>query len=135
MLLVVSEAALTLPEESDGDGFVARFSSDHRMPIIVLQVIGIATAGLLAGYAARLWRIDASVGLAGVITAVLACTPGLATIALALAADTGAPAAADTWNHRLPRADDHGRSCQSWRCSRRASSRCAIRCTGTLPIT
>jgi len=106
VLLLASEAALSLPDESDSDSFVARFYSDHRATIIVLQVIGIVAAGLLAGYAARLWRVDAAVGVTGVVTAVLGCVPGLATIALAVVADPGAPASAGTWNQRLPRADD-----------------------------
>jgi hypothetical protein len=98
--------ALALPDESDNATFVAGFYADHRATIIALQLVGLAAAGLLAGYAARLRAVDADVGATGAVTALLACAPGLATIVLALVADPSAPARAGAWNQRLPRADD-----------------------------
>ncbi len=106
VLLLASEAALSLPDEFDGAEFVARFYADHRVTIIVLQVVGLLAAGLLAGYALRLRRVDAVVGAAGVVTAILACAPGLVTIVLTVVADPAAPTRAGIWNQREPRADD-----------------------------
>lgn len=106
LLLLASEGALSLPDEQDGDAFVARFYADHRVTIVVLQVVGFVAAGLLAAYALRLRRVDAGVGAAGLVTAALACAPGLVTIVLAVVADPGSPARAGVWNQREPRADD-----------------------------
>jgi len=106
LLLLVSEAALALPDETDTDAFVADFYAQHRVMVVALQLVGLVAAGLLAGFSARLLRLDRVVGTAGLCTAALAVTPGSATIVLALVADPSAPGAAGTWNGLLPRADD-----------------------------
>jgi hypothetical protein len=106
LLLMGSEAALALPEETDSGLLVASFYAQHRVAIIVLQLVGLAAAGVLAAYARRLRRVDAVVGATGALTAVLACAPSLVTIVLALVADPAHPNAAGTWNALEPRADD-----------------------------
>jgi hypothetical protein len=106
VLLSASEAALTLPDETAGDSVVASFYARHRVAIVVLQLVGLAAAGLLAAYAARLRRVDAVVGAAGLLTAVLACAPSLVTLLLALVADPANPSTVGTWNALGPRADD-----------------------------
>ena len=106
VLLLTSEAALTLPDETAADPTVARFYADHRVVIIVLQFVGLVAAGLLAVYAVRLRRVDAAVGTAGAVMALLACAPGLATMALAVVAQPRSPARAGDLNRLLPRADD-----------------------------
>jgi hypothetical protein len=74
--------------------------------IVILQLMGLAAAALLAAYSARLRHFDPVVGNAGLVTAVLACAPGLVTLVLALIADAANPSAAGTWNALEPRADD-----------------------------
>jgi hypothetical protein len=106
LLLPASEAALSLPDETDTDAFVASFYVDHRVIIITLQLVGLVAAGLLAGYAARLLQVDRAVGATGLLVAVLATVPGLATIVLTLIADPASPGTAGAWNGVLPRADD-----------------------------
>jgi hypothetical protein len=106
LLLLASEAALTLPDETAGDTAVATFYAGHRGSIVVLQLAGILAAGLLAAYALRLRRVDRAVGNAALLTAVLACAPALVTIVLALIADPAHPATVGTWNRLEPRADD-----------------------------
>jgi hypothetical protein len=106
LLLLASEAALTLPDEAATDTAVATFYTGHRGAVIVLQLVGLLAAGLLAAYALRLRRIDRVVGNAALLAAVLACAPALLTIVIALVADPASPAAAGTWNRLEPRADD-----------------------------
>jgi hypothetical protein len=106
MLLLLSEAALTLPGETASDASVASFHAQHRATIVLLQLVGLVAAGLLAAYALRLRRFDAAAGAAGVVTAGLACVPALVTLVLALVADPAHPGAAGTWNAWEPRADD-----------------------------
>lgn len=106
VLLLASEAALTLPDETASDVAVASFYAHHRATVVALQVTGLVAAGLLAGYAARLWRVDRVVGSAGLITAALACAPAIVTTVTALVADPAHPHAAGTWNALEPRADD-----------------------------
>jgi hypothetical protein len=106
VLLLASEAALTLPDVTDTDGSVASFYAQHRGAVVVLQLVGLVAAGLLAGYAARLWRFDPVVGAVGVGTAVLACAPGVVTLVLSVVADPANPGAVHAWNARVPRADD-----------------------------
>jgi uncharacterized membrane protein len=106
VLLLASEAALTLPEESATDAAVASFYSHHRTAIVVLQLIGLVAAGLLAGYAGRLRRFDAVASTAGVTTAALACIPAVVTLVIAVVADPTHPSSAGTWNAREPWADD-----------------------------
>jgi hypothetical protein len=106
VLLLASEAALSLPDETVSDATVATFYAQHRTVIVVLQLMGLAAAVLLAAYAARLRHIDPVVGDAELATAVLACAPGLVTLVPALIADAANPSAAETWNALEPRADD-----------------------------
>jgi hypothetical protein len=106
VLLLASEAALTLPDVTDSDTTVASFYAQHRAAIIVLQLVGLTAAALLAAYAARLRRLDAVAGTAGLVTAALACVPGVVTIVLSLVADPARPGAVHAWNARGPRADD-----------------------------
>jgi hypothetical protein len=106
VVLLVSEAALTLPDESASPAAVASFHAAHRGSVVALQLIGLVAAGLLAAYAARLRRFDGVAGTAGLITAVLACAPSVVTLVLALVADPADPSTAATWNAREPRADD-----------------------------
>ena len=106
VLLLGSEAALVLPDETAGDSAVASFYATHRGPVVVLQLIGLVAAGLLAGYAGRLRRFDPVASTAGLITAALACAPAVVSLVLALVADPTHPSTAGTWNAWGPRADD-----------------------------
>jgi hypothetical protein len=106
VLVLASEAALTLPDENASDSAVASFYADHRAAIIVLQVIGLIAAVLLAAYSARLRRVDVIAGTAGLFTAAFACAPAVVTIVLALVADPTHPGAAGTWNAIEALADD-----------------------------
>ena len=106
VLLLASEAALTLPDETASASAVASFYAQHRVAIVVLQLIGLGAALLLAAYAMRLRRVDRVVGDAGLLTAVLACAPAVVTLVLALVADPANPGAAGRWNAVEPRADD-----------------------------
>jgi hypothetical protein len=106
LLLLASEAALTLPAETAGDTPVARFYAAHRGAVVGLQLAGLLAAGVLAAYALRLRRVDRAVGNAALLTAVLACAPAVVTIVLALIADPADPAGVRTWNDLEPRADD-----------------------------
>ena len=105
-LLLASEAVLTLPDESASDVTVAEFYVSHRSTIIVVQIVGLIAAALLAAFAVHLRPVDRIVASTGLLTALLACAPGLATIVLAVVADTSNPASAGVWNQRLPLADD-----------------------------
>ena len=106
VLLLASEAALTLPDVNDPDTAVASFYVQHRAVIVVLQLVGLVAAGLLAGYAGRLRSFDAVASTTGLITAALACAPSVVTLMIALVADPAHPGPAGTWNAREPRADD-----------------------------
>ena len=106
IVLLLSEAALTLPGETASDPAVASFYSQHRATIIVLQLIGLVAAGLLAGYAGRLRRFDAVASTAGIVTAALACAPAVVTLVTALVADPAQPSTAGRWNAWEPRGDD-----------------------------
>jgi len=106
VLLLGSEAALDLPDETAAASAVASFYAQHRGMVVVLQLIGLVAAGLLAGYAARLRRFDVPAGTAGLVTAALACAPAVVTLLIAFVADPAHPSTAGTWNVREPRADD-----------------------------
>jgi hypothetical protein len=106
VLLLASEAVLTLPDVNDPDTAVASFYVQHRPVIVVLQLVGLSAAGLLAGYAGRLRPFDPVASTAGLITAALACAPSAVTLMIALVADPAHPGPAGTWNARQPRADD-----------------------------
>ena len=106
VLLLASEAALTLPDEHATSAFVAAFYSGHRAIVIILQVAGFAAAGLLGAYAWRLRPVDRMIAGSGVVLAAVSATPGLITAATALIADPDRPDAAGVLNQLEPRADD-----------------------------
>lgn len=106
VLLLGSEAVLTLPDEAAADAAVASFYTDHRAVVIVLQVVGLVAAALLVGYGVRLRAVDRAVGSAAVVTGVLGSVPGLVTVVVAVVADPGDPGPAGTWNRLQPRGDD-----------------------------
>ena len=106
VLLLASEAALTLPGETASDPDVTSFYVRHRGAVVVLQLVGFVAAGLLGAYSIRLRRFDTVAGSVGLLTAVLACAPGVVTLVIALLADPAHPSAAGTWNAGEPRADD-----------------------------
>ena len=93
VLLLASEAALSLPDENASDATVASFYTRHRVVIIVLQLVGLIAAGLLAAYAARLRRVDVVAGNVGLLTAAFACAPALVTLVIAVVADRPTPRA------------------------------------------
>jgi hypothetical protein len=74
--------------------------------MIILQLIGFAAAALLASYAIRLRRPYPAAAWTGVVTAVLACTPGIVTVILALVADTASPTTIARWSVIEATADD-----------------------------
>jgi hypothetical protein len=106
VLLLATEAVLSLPDENDAPAAVAAFYAAHRAFIIVLQLLGFVASGLLAGYAWRLRRADRFVGLAGLLVAICSVVPGLITLVIAVVADPADPAAAGGWNRLEPRGDD-----------------------------
>ena len=106
VLLLATEAVLTLPAESDPASRVATFYASHRAFIIILQVLGFVAALLLGGYAWRLRRVDRVVSVAGMIMAVCSLVPGLITVVIAVVADPNHPASAGRWNLLEPRGDD-----------------------------
>src|SRR3954447_1929211 len=54
ILLLGSEGTLTLPDDAAGGPAVAAFYAQHRVAVVALQLVGIAAAAFLAGYA---WRL------------------------------------------------------------------------------
>jgi hypothetical protein len=106
VLLLATEAVLTLPAESDPASRVATFYASHRAFILILQVLGFVAALLLGGYAWRLRRVDRVVSVAGMIMAVCSLVPGLITVVIAVVADPNHPASAGRWNLLEPRGDD-----------------------------
>jgi uncharacterized membrane protein len=106
VLLLATEVVLSLPDETASANRVATFYADHRAFIIVLQLLGFVAAGLLAGYAWRLRRVDRVVSVTGMITAVCSLVPGLITVVIAVVADPTDPAPAGRWNLLEPRGDD-----------------------------
>jgi hypothetical protein len=60
VLLLATELVLTLPDEAASPAFVAQFYTEHRAFIIALQMLGVADALLLGGYA---WRLRSSTDL------------------------------------------------------------------------
>jgi hypothetical protein len=101
--LLVSEAALTLPDATASGAAVVEFYASHRLAVIVIQVIGFAAATLLALLVRQLRGLGRPVTVTGIAVAVVALTPGLLTVALATVTDQQR---ADTFNQWLPRTDD-----------------------------
>ena len=106
VLLLASEGALTLPDESASASSVASFYATHRAVIVGLQVAGFVACGLLAAMAWRLRAVDSRVGGAGLLVAIAALTPGVVTLVLAVVADPLHPASAGAYNDLEPRGDD-----------------------------
>jgi len=106
VLLLATEAVLSLPDERANAASVATFYVAHRTFTIILQILGFAASALLGGYAWRLRRVDHVVSTAGMIMAVCSLLPGLVTLVTAVVADPVNPAAASRWNRLEPRADD-----------------------------
>jgi len=106
VLLLATEAALVLPDEGDSAAAVATFYAAHRSFVVTLQLLGLAAAAMLGGYAWRLRSVDPAVGLAGLVVAGGALAPTLVTLVLALVADPDRPGPAAAWNALIPRADD-----------------------------
>jgi hypothetical protein len=106
VLLLGSEAALTLPDADASADSVADFYSRHVGVIVTLQVVGFLACLLLGLFAWRLRDDDRRVAAAGILLAVLAATPGILTVALALVADPADPSQAGSLNDLLPRGDD-----------------------------
>lgn len=50
-LLLVTAAALTLPDVSDSASYIAALYSGHRALVIILHIRGVVPAALLGGYA------------------------------------------------------------------------------------
>jgi hypothetical protein len=106
LLLLGTELALSLPDENAPTASVAQFYSDHRVTVVVLQVLGLVAASLLGGYAWRLRRVDRAVCGAGLVMALCAAVPGLITLTLAIVADPGHARTAGRLNALEPRGDD-----------------------------
>jgi hypothetical protein len=106
VLLLASEAALSLPEEHAPPATVATFYAGHRAVIIGLQVAGLAGSALLALFVWRLRVISRAVAGAGLVLAVTALAPTLITLLLAVVADPAHPFTAGTLNQWEPRGDD-----------------------------
>ena len=106
LLLLATEAVLSLPDETASADVVATFYAAHRTFIMILQLLGFGAAILLGGYAGRLRKVDRVVSVAGLIMAVCSLVPGLITLMIALLADPGDPAQAGRWNQLEPRGDD-----------------------------
>jgi hypothetical protein len=64
VLLVASEAALTLPDETAGDLAVASFHAHHRGAVVVLQILFVVLVGTLGVLSAR-GRLEARSATAG----------------------------------------------------------------------
>jgi uncharacterized membrane protein len=106
VLLLATEAVLTLPDETASAAAVASFYATHRTFVVILQLLGVVAAGLLGGYAWRLRTIDRVVSVAGMIMAACGLIPSLITLVIAIVADPTHPGAAGTWNALEPFGDD-----------------------------
>ena len=106
VLLLATELVLTLPDEADSPAVVARFYAEHRALIIGLQLLGVADALLLGGYAWRLRSVDRFVAWAGLLMAFCALVPTMITLVLAIVADPAHTDTAAGWNMLEPRGDD-----------------------------
>jgi hypothetical protein len=106
VLLLATEAVLTLPDETANRGTVASFYASHRAFIIILQLLGVVAPALLGGYGWRLRSVDRVVSAAGMIMAGCGLIPGLITLVIAIVADPSDPSAAGRWNALEPRGDD-----------------------------
>jgi hypothetical protein len=106
VLLLASEAALSLPDEHASAATVAAFYAAHRAVIIGLQAAGLAASALLALFVWRLRVISPGTARAGLVLAAATQAPALITLLVAVVADPSSPAAAGTLNRWEPRGDD-----------------------------
>jgi hypothetical protein len=106
VLLLASEAALSLPDEHATAQAVAIFYAAHREVIITLQFVGFVASVSLALFAWRLRVIGSGVAAAGLVLALTTIVPGLITATLAVVADPQHPANAGIYNRFEPRGDD-----------------------------
>jgi hypothetical protein len=106
VLLLLGEAALSLPDEHAAASDVASFYAAHRAVIVVLQILGFVASVLLGLVAWRLRAIGPGVAGAGILLAVASLVPGIVTLVLALIADPARPSAAGALNRWEPRGDD-----------------------------
>lgn len=106
VLLLATEAMLTLPDETASPGAVASFYATHRAFILMLQLVGMVAAGLLGLYAWRLRSVDRVVATAGMIMAGCGLLPSLITLLIAIVADPTDPSSAGSWNQLEPLGDD-----------------------------
>jgi hypothetical protein len=105
VLLLATEAMLTLPDETAGSAAVASFYATHRTFIVILQLLGIVVAALLGLYAWRLRTVDQAVAVAGMIMAGCGLLPSLITLVIAMVADPTDPSSAGSWNQLEPLGD------------------------------
>ena len=106
VLLLATEAMLTLPDETASAAAVASFYATHRAFIVILQLLGMVAAGLLGLYAWRLRAVDPVVAAAGMIMAGCGLLPSLITLLIAIVADPTDPSSAGSWNQLEPLGDD-----------------------------
>ncbi len=106
VVLLFSEAALSLPDATATEAEVAAFYSDHRGAVVILQLIGFGAALLLGLFARRLRTVDRLVSATGIAVAVASVVSGGVILAMALVADPASPSAVGTLNSWEPRADD-----------------------------
>src|ERR1700712_2859542 len=83
VLLLASEAALSLPDEHATAQTVARFYAAHREVILILQFVGFVASASLALFAWRLRVLSWGIAAAGLVLALTTLAPGLITAALA----------------------------------------------------
>jgi hypothetical protein len=98
VLLLATEAMLTLPDETATPAAVASFYATHRAFIVILQLLGMVAAALLGLYAWRLRSVDRVVAAAGMIMAGCGLIPGLITLVIAVVADPNDASSAARWN-------------------------------------
>jgi hypothetical protein len=106
VLLLATEAMLTLPDETASPAAVASFYATHRAFIVILQLLGMVAAALLGLYAWRLRTVDQAVAVAGMIMAGCGLLPSLITMLIAIVADPTDPSSAGSWNQLEPLCDD-----------------------------
>jgi hypothetical protein len=106
VLLLATEAMLTLPDETATPAAVASFYATHRAFIVILQLLGMVAAALLGLYAWRLRSVDRVVAAAGMIMAGCGLIPGLITLVIAVVADPNDASSAARWNQLEPLGDD-----------------------------
>jgi hypothetical protein len=105
VLLLASEAALTLPDDRASDASVTSFYAAHVGVIVTLQVVGFVACALLGVFAWQLRAFDRRVAVSVMVLAVVALGPGVVTVLVAIAARAGDTGRAGDLNRLEPRAD------------------------------